>query len=182
MYVLPEQKREHWVDKSTPFWIILADSTRKCYLPVMQKDETLKMMRVYNLDDLKSLVPNKWQILEPPPFYKDSSDTVIPRENGTWMNWYSIARTIVEVGTPLTLLSSIGELWNWSFDCTRYFFLGNWVTGKQLDEFLITILTPQQVLPLMPRGDVWDTEKGSSSHSASFILRLSHPSFIQVLR
>jgi len=57
------------------------DSHRKCYLPVMQADETIKMLRVHNMNDLNSLVPNKWGIHEPPLFYKNEESGVpVPTE------------------------------------------------------------------------------------------------------
>jgi len=56
------------------------DSGKICYVPLITEDDgTIKMFRIYDLNDLSSLRHNRWGIPEPTPFYDDGAQT-IPRE------------------------------------------------------------------------------------------------------
>jgi len=61
--------------------LLRKDSGKVCYVPVIQEgDETLKMMRVYDMNDLHSFTRNKMNIPEPNTLYTDKNGNSMIRE------------------------------------------------------------------------------------------------------
>jgi len=56
--------------------MLRTDPQKHCFVPVIQPDRTLKMVRVYSVEDLQSFPVNKYNIPEPSPFYLMGADEV----------------------------------------------------------------------------------------------------------